>query len=61
MIEVGDGRVPADIVVRQTGPATVEVRAAGGTYEVEIEYFRAENRYLSSYDGAGDLQTVDSP
>lgn len=61
VIEVGDGRVPADIVILQTGPATVEVRAAGGTYEVEIEYFRAENRYLSSYDPAGDLQTVDSP
>jgi type VII secretion protein EccE len=40
-------RGSADVVITQTGPATVEVSAAGRVYEVEIELFRAENRYVS--------------
>ncbi len=38
----------ADVVISQTGPATVEVVAAGRTYDVEVEFFRAENRYAST-------------
>lgn len=47
---VGPGPVSqsvADVVITQTGPATVEVLAAGERYEVEVEFFRAENRYAS--------------
>jgi type VII secretion protein EccE len=40
-------RGSADVVITQTGPAVVEVSAAGQVYEVEIELFRAENRYVS--------------
>ena len=35
------------MVITQTGPAIVEVSAGGRVYEVEIELFRAENRYVS--------------
>ncbi|MBI3215542.1 MAG: type VII secretion protein EccE [Mycobacterium sp.] len=38
----------ADVLITQIGPALVEVNAAGRTYTVEIELFRAENRYVSS-------------
>lgn len=41
-------RGSADVVITQTGPAIVEVSAAGTVYEVEVELFRAENRYVSS-------------
>ncbi|MCI4674194.1 type VII secretion protein EccE [Candidatus Mycolicibacterium alkanivorans] len=41
-------RGSADVVITQTGPAIVEVNAAGRVYEVEVELFRAENRYVSS-------------
>lgn len=37
----------ADVVVTQTGPEAVEVTAAGRTYDVAVEFFRAENRYVS--------------
>ena len=40
-------RGSADVVITQTGPAIVEVNAAGQVYEVEVELFRAENRYVS--------------
>ena len=36
---------PADVVITQTGPATVEISAAGRVHDVEMEFFRAENRY----------------
>ena len=35
-------------MIAQTGPATVEVSTAGQVYEVEVELFRAENRYVST-------------
>ncbi|MGY4708139.1 type VII secretion protein EccE [Mycolicibacterium sp. CBM1] len=38
----------ADVVITQIGPATVEVNAAGRVYMVEVELFRAENRYVST-------------
>jgi type VII secretion protein EccE len=41
-------RGSADVVITQTGPATVEVTAAGRVHLVEVELFRAENRYISS-------------
>lgn len=41
-------RGSADVVITQTGPAIVEVSAAGQVYEVEVELFRAENRYVST-------------
>lgn len=51
VIEVGETagarRGNADIAIVQTGPATVEVHAAGSIQRVEVEFFRAENRYLS--------------
>jgi type VII secretion protein EccE len=38
----------ADVVIVQTGPATLKVTAAGQVHTVEVELFRAENRYISS-------------
>lgn len=52
VISVGDPDTPyrgtANVFVRQTGPATIEVMAAGQVHTVEVELFRAENRYISS-------------
>ena len=52
MISVGrpgeTQRGSADVVITQIGPATVEVNAAGQVYMVEVELFRAENRYVSN-------------
>ena len=39
---------PADVVITQTGPGTVDVTAAGVGSSVEVELFRAENRYVSA-------------
>jgi hypothetical protein len=36
------------VVITQIGPATVDVMAAGQLHTVEVELFRAENRYISS-------------
>ena len=41
-------RGTADVLITQTGPATVEVTADGQMHWVEVELFRAENRYISS-------------
>lgn len=50
------GRRTADVVIAQTGPATVEVRAGGEVHDVEVELFRAENRYVyARQDGYFDL------
>lgn len=38
----------ADVVITQTGPATVNVNTAGQASSVELELFRAENRYVSA-------------
>lgn len=40
-------RGAADVVIIQIGPALVEVNAAGRVDVVEVELFRAENRYVS--------------
>ena len=36
------------MLITQIGPATVDVTAAGQLHTVEVELFRAENRYISS-------------
>jgi hypothetical protein len=40
-------RVPADVEIAQTAPGMIRVTAAGVSHLVEIEFFRAENRYAS--------------
>lgn len=63
VLEVGDAarssRGHADVAVVQTGPARVAVSACGETHDVEVEFFRAENRYLSI--GSTDLQPAARP
>lgn len=53
--------VSADVVITQIGPETVEVTAAGARYEVSMEFFRAENLYVSreSVSFGVELETVD--
>jgi len=52
LISIGEPGTPyrgsADVVITQIGPATVDVTAAGQLHTVEVELFRAENRYISS-------------
>ena len=52
LISVGEPGEPyrgtANVLITQTGAATVEVTAAGQVHAVEVELFRAENRYVSS-------------
>jgi len=51
VISIGEPGTPyrgsADVVITQIGPATVDVTAAGQLHTVEVELFRAENRYIS--------------
>ncbi|MCV7166905.1 type VII secretion protein EccE [Mycobacterium stomatepiae] len=58
-------RGTANVLITQTGPATVDVIAADGhLHAVEVELFRAENRYVSSEPMAlrtPDLEAVDTP
>lgn len=51
----------ADVLIEQTGPAMVEVTAAGQRYQVEVEFFRAENRYVTteSVCAAAELEMVE--
>ena len=51
----------ADVVVVQTGPQSVEVTVAGRSYEVDMEFFRAENRYMGAGSQAvvADMETVE--
>jgi hypothetical protein len=67
LISVGEPGEPyrgtANVLIRQTGPATVEVTAAGQVHTVEVELFRAENRYVSSEPTtlrSSDLAAVDT-
>ncbi|UQX11076.1 type VII secretion protein EccE [Candidatus Mycobacterium methanotrophicum] len=52
LISIGEPGTPyrgaADVLITQIGPATVDVTAAGQLHTVEVELFRAENRYVSS-------------
>jgi type VII secretion protein EccE len=68
LISVSEPGVPyrgsANVVIAQTGPATVEVTAAGQVHSVEVELFRAENRYVSSEPAflrSPELEPVDGP
>ncbi|MDP7706141.1 type VII secretion protein EccE [Mycobacterium sp. TY815] len=55
-------RGSATVLITQTGPATISVAAAGQVHTVEVELFRAENRYVSTEPTrSGDLATADSP
>lgn len=51
VISVGEPGAPfrgtADVLITQNGVATVEVAAGGKSQTVEVELFRAENRYVS--------------
>jgi len=49
-------RIPADIVITQTGPATIAIVAAGERYDAEVEFFRAENRYITRESLAFDAE-----
>lgn len=49
-------RWAADVTIAQVGPATVEVASAGQVHTVEVELFRAENRYLSAEPVAATTQ-----
>lgn len=52
VISVGAPGTPArdgtDVQIVEIGPALLEVTAAGQSHRVEVELFRAENRYLSA-------------
>jgi hypothetical protein len=49
----------ADVLITQTAPAVIQVSAAGMTYEAEMEFFRAENRYAARSDPlAAELAAV---
>ncbi len=49
----------ADVVISQTGPQSVEVTAGGHTYEVDVEFFRAENLYVSKESGVLELEMAE--
>jgi type VII secretion protein EccE len=66
LISVGEPGEPyrgtVNVLITQTGPATVEVTAAGQVHTVEVELFRAENRYVSSEPTtlrSSDLEAVE--
>src|SRR6202044_4265201 len=66
LISVGEPGTPyrgsADVLITQIGPATVDVTAAGQLHTVEIELFRAENRYISlepTSIGSTELESVE--
>lgn len=47
VISVGEARGGADLAITQTGPTTLAVTVADRAYQVEMELFRAENRYAT--------------
>jgi type VII secretion protein EccE len=66
LVSVGDPGEPyrgtVSVLIMQTGPATVELSAAGRVHTVEVELFRAENRYVSSEPTtlrSSDLEAVE--
>ncbi|HWF27565.1 MAG TPA: type VII secretion protein EccE [Mycobacterium sp.] len=67
LISVGEPGEPyrgtANVLITQVGPAAVEVRADGQVHTVEVELFRAENRYVSSEPTvlrSSELEAVDT-
>jgi hypothetical protein len=68
VISVGEPGAPyrgsANVLITQTGPATVEVTVAGRAHSVEVELFRAENHYVSAEPAflpSPELEPVDGP
>ncbi|OBK31468.1 type VII secretion protein EccE [Mycobacterium asiaticum] len=57
-------RGTATVLITQTGPATIDVAAGGNVHTVEVELFRAENRYVSAEPitlrSAAELESVES-
>lgn len=55
-------RGSAEVLITQTGPANLEVTAGGRTHRVEVELFRAENRYVpqraTEVPRSGELRPV---
>ncbi len=49
----------ANVVISQTGPQSVEITAAGHTYDVEVEFFRAEKLYVSEDSRAIELEMAE--
>ena len=49
----------ADVLLAQTGPDTIAVTAAGQTHEVIVEFFRAENLYVSWDNRELDVKTAE--
>lgn len=51
VMSIGSARSAApdstDVVITQTGPATVLVESDKATFDLEVEFFRAENRYAA--------------
>jgi len=48
-----------DVVITQMAPAAIQVTAAGMTYDAEMEFFRAENRYVARSEPlAAELASV---
>jgi type VII secretion protein EccE len=67
LISVGKPGEPyqgtASVLITQTGPAAVQVTAAGQVHTVEVELFRAENRYVSvepTYLRSSALEAMDT-
>jgi ESX secretion system protein EccE len=67
LISVGEPGEPyrgtANVLITQVGPATVEVRTDRQVHTVEVELFRAENRYVSSEPTvlrSSELEAVDT-
>ncbi len=68
VVSVGEPGEPyrgsANVLITQTGPATVEVTVAGRAHTVEVELFRAENHYVSAEPAflpSPELEPVDGP
>ena len=56
-------RGTANVLITQVGPAAVEVRVDDEIHTVEVELFRAENRYVSSEPTvlrSSELEAVDT-
>jgi type VII secretion protein EccE len=49
---------PADITITQTGPRTIRVLTPSGTEHVEVDMFRAENRYVGDRPPSVDATTT---
>ena len=55
VIFVGSPNAPdlagADVVIRQIGPAVVQVSTAGQVHLLDVEFFEAEDRYVTRMAG----------